>query len=82
MPLHAGWLRNRSSTNLLASSRQLDAARMKDPAVLRQRAQVKLVLDDELERLVPKRVAVVELTMTDGRLLSGCKLCAERRRVQ
>jgi hypothetical protein len=55
---------------------------MKDPAVLRQRAQVKLVLDDELERLVPKRVAVVELTMTDGRLLSGCKLCAERRRVQ
>lgn len=47
-----------------------DGMRMRDPAVLRQRAKVKLVLDDELERLMPKRVAVVELTMVDGRTLT------------
>ena len=47
-----------------------DGMRMKYPAVQRQRAKVKLVLDDELERLMPKRVAVVELIMTDGRQLT------------
>jgi len=43
-----------------------DAARMRDPAVLRLRAKVRVVADEELERLLPKRVAVVELTLTDG----------------
>jgi 2-methylcitrate dehydratase PrpD len=45
-----------------------DFARMRDPAVLRQRAKVALVGDDELEKLLPRRVAVVEVTLTDGRV--------------
>jgi 2-methylcitrate dehydratase PrpD len=47
-----------------------DLARMKDPAVLKQRAKVKLVHDEELERLMPKRVAVVEVALADGKVLS------------
>jgi 2-methylcitrate dehydratase PrpD len=39
---------------------------MKDPAVLRQRAKVQLVPDEELEKLYPKRVSVVEVTLADG----------------
>src|SRR6267142_953504 len=44
-----------------------DVARMKDPAVLRERAKVQLVPDDELEKLMPQRTAIVEVTLTDGR---------------
>ena len=47
-----------------------DVARMQDPAVLRQRAKVNLVHDEALERLMPKRVAIVEVTLTDGKVLS------------
>ena len=47
-----------------------DFARMRDPAVLRQRAKVSLVGDDELEKLLPKRVAIVEVTLADGRVVS------------
>jgi 2-methylcitrate dehydratase PrpD len=47
-----------------------DVARMKDPAVLRERAKVRLIGDDALEKLLPKRVAVVEVTLTDGKVLS------------
>jgi 2-methylcitrate dehydratase PrpD len=43
-----------------------DKARMQDPAVLRERAKVQLVPDEELERLIPKRVAIVEVTLTNG----------------
>jgi len=43
-----------------------DKARMKDPMVLRQRAKVQLVPDEELERLYPRRIGVVEVTLTDG----------------
>ena len=43
-----------------------DAARMKDPVVLRQRAKIQLVPDQELERLMPRREAVVDVTLTDG----------------
>jgi 2-methylcitrate dehydratase PrpD len=43
-----------------------DKQRMQDPAVLRERAKVQLIADEELERLIPKRVAVVEVTLTDG----------------
>lgn len=43
-----------------------DKARMQDPAVLRERAKVQLVPSEEFERLIPKRVAVVEVTLTDG----------------
>src|SRR5579862_1067266 len=43
-----------------------DKARMQDPAVLKQRAKVQLVPDAELERQLPARVAMVEVTLTDG----------------
>ena len=43
-----------------------DLPRMADPAVLRQRAKVELVPDEELQKLLPARVAVVEVTLTDG----------------
>jgi 2-methylcitrate dehydratase PrpD len=43
-----------------------DKARMKEPAVLRERAKVQLVPDEELERLYPRRISVVEVTLTDG----------------
>ena len=47
-----------------------DIARMKDPAILRQRAKVQLIKDAELERLMPRREAVVEVTLTDGKVVS------------
>jgi len=43
-----------------------DTARIHDPAILRERAKVQLLPDAELERLMPLRVAVVELTLADG----------------
>jgi 2-methylcitrate dehydratase PrpD len=44
-----------------------DKARMQDPAVLRVRAKVNLVLDDdELQRALPSREAIVEITLADG----------------
>src|SRR6202795_2406604 len=47
-----------------------DKARMQDPAILRERAKVQLVPDEELEKLIPVRVAIVEVTLTDGTKLS------------
>ena len=47
-----------------------DVARMKDPAVLAQRAKITLVPDAELETLLPARVAVVEVVLVDGRRFS------------
>jgi 2-methylcitrate dehydratase PrpD len=47
-----------------------DKPRMQDAAVLRQRAKVELVRDEALARLLPARVAVVELTLTDGTRLT------------
>jgi len=47
-----------------------DKARMQDPVVLRERAKVQLVPDEELERLIPVRVAIVEVTLADGTQLS------------
>jgi 2-methylcitrate dehydratase PrpD len=43
-----------------------DKPRMQDPAVLKQRAKVQLIGDAELERHLPAREAVVEVTLTDG----------------
>jgi 2-methylcitrate dehydratase PrpD len=44
-----------------------DKARMQDPEVLRVRAKVNLVLDDEeLQRALPRREAIVEITLADG----------------
>ena len=47
-----------------------DKPRMQDPATLRQRAKVNLVRDEELATLLPVRVAIVEIELTDGTLLS------------
>lgn len=43
-----------------------DKPRMQDPAVLRERAKVQLVPDEELEKLYPKRITIVEVTLIDG----------------
>src|SRR5262249_13346052 len=43
-----------------------DRNRMKDAALLRERAKVELIPDADLERLNPKRVAIVEITLNDG----------------
>jgi 2-methylcitrate dehydratase PrpD len=47
-----------------------DKPRMQDPAALRQRAKVNLVHDEELAKLLPVRVAVVEIDLADGSHLS------------
>jgi 2-methylcitrate dehydratase PrpD len=43
-----------------------DAARMREAAVLRERAKVRYVPDPELAALLPARVAVVEVLLRDG----------------
>jgi 2-methylcitrate dehydratase PrpD len=43
---------------------------MKDAAVLRERAKIKLEPDEALERLMPLRVAVVEVTLADSTRLT------------
>ena len=43
-----------------------DVSRMNDPVVLRERAKINLLPDAELERIMPLRVAIVELTLADG----------------
>jgi 2-methylcitrate dehydratase PrpD len=47
-----------------------DIARMKDANTSRQRAKVKLVPSDELQKLMPLRVAIVEVTLADGTRLT------------
>jgi len=47
-----------------------DKARMTNPAVLQEKAKVTLIPDAELERLYPKRITVVEMTLKDGRRLT------------
>jgi 2-methylcitrate dehydratase PrpD len=47
-----------------------DKARMQDAGVVRLRAKVNLVPDQDLDRLLPRRVAIVEITLTDGKTLS------------
>jgi 2-methylcitrate dehydratase PrpD len=43
-----------------------DKARINDPATFRERGKVKLIPDEQLERLMPLRVAIVEVQLTDG----------------
>ena len=43
-----------------------DKRRMQETAILRQRAKVQLIADDELERLLPTRVGIVDITLKDG----------------
>jgi 2-methylcitrate dehydratase PrpD len=47
-----------------------DKARMQDGAVVRLRAKVNLVPDENLDRLLPRRIATVEVTLTGGKTLS------------
>jgi len=47
-----------------------DKARMKDPAVLRQRAKVEVVADARIDARRPRREAIVEVTLTDGTQMS------------
>jgi 2-methylcitrate dehydratase PrpD len=47
-----------------------DKPRMQDAAVLKQRAKVNLVRDEELAKLLPAREAVVEIELMDGTQLS------------
>jgi 2-methylcitrate dehydratase PrpD len=47
-----------------------DKARMKDPAVLRQRAKVEVVADARIDARRPRREAIVEVTFADGTQMS------------
>jgi 2-methylcitrate dehydratase PrpD len=47
-----------------------DAARVKDPVILRERTKIRLVPDPALAPLMPKRVAIVDVVLNDGRKLS------------
>ena len=47
-----------------------DKARMKDPAILRQRAKVEVLADPRIDARRPRREAIVELAFTDGTQLS------------
>src|SRR3984893_15990528 len=47
-----------------------DKARMKDPAVLRQRAKVDVLADPRIDARRPRREAIVELTLADGTQLT------------
>ena len=47
-----------------------DKARMKDPAVLRQRAKVELLADPRIDAVRPRREGIVELTLADGTRMS------------
>jgi 2-methylcitrate dehydratase PrpD len=47
-----------------------DKPRMKDVAVLDQRARISLVGDEELAKLLPVRVTIVEIELADGTHLS------------
>jgi 2-methylcitrate dehydratase PrpD len=46
-----------------------DFKRMQDPKVLELRKRVELIGDDDLERALPSRQAIVEVTLRDGRVL-------------
>jgi 2-methylcitrate dehydratase PrpD len=47
-----------------------DKPRMQDAAALRERGKVNLVYDEELAKLLPVRVTIVEIELTDGSLLT------------
>lgn len=46
-----------------------DVDLMKDPAILRERQRVSLIGDEELEKRLPARVAIVEIQLNDGTVL-------------
>ena len=46
--------------------RAVSSERIDGPAILRERAKVRVIAEEELERLLPQRVAVIEITLADG----------------
>ena len=68
------WLQHMIAVMLLDKTVSFSAAhdntRMQDPAVLRQRAKVSLVHDEDLDQFLPVRVAIVEVELSDGNTLS------------
>jgi 2-methylcitrate dehydratase PrpD len=44
-----------------------DKERMQDPQILRERDKVRLIPDEELSRRLPRREAIVEVQLADGR---------------
>jgi 2-methylcitrate dehydratase PrpD len=53
-----------------------DKPRMQDPAVLRMRAKIQVVPDEDLERILPRRLASIDVTLADG---THCTQSAEAR---
>jgi 2-methylcitrate dehydratase PrpD len=47
-----------------------DKPRMKDAALLRERAKVEMIPDEALEKLYPRRISIVEVTLADGTKLT------------
>ena len=47
-----------------------DKARMTDAAILKHRAKVQLVGDEALEKFMPRRAGIVEVTMNDGKTVT------------
>ena len=47
-----------------------DKARMTDATILKHRAKVQLVGDEALERFLPRRAGIVEVTTGDGRTVT------------
>lgn len=47
-----------------------DKVRMTDAAIVRERAKVRVIAEERLERLLPRRVAIVEITLADGSRLA------------
>jgi len=47
-----------------------DRARMKEPSILHEKAKINLTPDDGLQRLMPLRVAILEVTLADDTHLS------------
>jgi 2-methylcitrate dehydratase PrpD len=47
-----------------------DKARLKNPETLRERAKIQLIPDEELERLMPLRTAIVNVSLADGSRLT------------
>ncbi len=47
-----------------------DKDRMKDPNIVRQRAKVQLIPDEELERRMPRREGIVDIVFNDGKRIT------------
>ena len=47
-----------------------EKAGMQDPAILRERAKIQLIPDEELEKRLPQREGIVEVVLADGKRLT------------